>query len=418
MSRIVITALGSGGDVFPMVPIAAELQRRGHDCSLVVAPSVALALGGIDVPIGRVGPFLGQHAVRNANLVESGLFGYRATHNVFQLWLKSLTKIVDDLDVAVRDADLVLTHLYHPGAMIAAELHDVPVGTLNLFPCFMPTRHRAPPALPEVGPLDRVLWWAVLAGFRRRIDPLVNAERHRRGLPAHRDVALLDCLSEHLCLNLVHDFYTPPQPDWPVATTYVGYPEWDVPPKLVRRTPAELEEEEAFFSTDEPIVAVSLGTALGADPGPFFSSLVGALERLPYRAIIVGVPGDVLDGALPGRVLQRRYMPYSELLQKACTLVHHGGLGATHAALGAGRPSVVVHRCFDQPYNADRVRALEAGVAVPWSRLSPSRLADAIRDAVESSKYHAGAHAVRRLIEAAPKPGVAAADAVEKVLAG
>ena len=94
------------------------------------------------------------------------------------------------------------------------------------------------------------------------------------------------------------------------------------------------------------------------------------------------------------------------------------GLGATHAALGAGRPSVVVHRCFDQPYNADRVRALHAGVAVPWTRLSPTRLADAIRDAVEDPRHTAGAQAVRSLIEAAPKPAIAAAEAVEKVLAG
>ncbi len=44
MSRIVLTTLGSFGDLHPKIAIALELRKRGHDVVSVTAKSTELEL--------------------------------------------------------------------------------------------------------------------------------------------------------------------------------------------------------------------------------------------------------------------------------------------------------------------------------------------------------------------------------------
>lgn len=69
-------------------------------------------------------------------------------------------------------------------------------------------------------------------------------------------------------------------------------------------------------------------------------------------------------------------------------VVHHGGAGTTHAALRAGRPSLVCPFFGDQPFWGARVQALGVGPApLPQRKLTAARLASALRWLVGEPGY-------------------------------
>jgi len=65
-------------------------------------------------------------------------------------------------------------------------------------------------------------------------------------------------------------------------------------------------------------------------------------------------------------------------------VVHHGGVGTTAAGLRAGVPSITVPYFGDQPFWGQCVAALGVGPRpIPRTKLTPERLAHAVRMAVD-----------------------------------
>ncbi len=181
MSRVVLAAPGSGGDVFPLVPIALELQRRGHECTLAAPPAVVHVLRGCGVPLRAHGPFVGRNKATTSGMFDPRLRGYVGFDRFWRVLIEALPRTVKDLRPVVRGADLVVSHAFHPAAVAAAELEGVRWATAALHPCFLPTTHEPPPGLPALGPANRLSWALLRAAWRHRIDPLVNAARRTRG---------------------------------------------------------------------------------------------------------------------------------------------------------------------------------------------------------------------------------------------
>ena len=65
---------------------------------------------------------------------------------------------------------------------------------------------------------------------------------------------------------------------------------------------------------------------------------------------------------LPAHVRVERWIPQAEVFTEADAMVGHGGFGTTVGALLAGVPQVVVPLFADQPYNAQRIAGLGAGL--------------------------------------------------------
>jgi rhamnosyltransferase subunit B len=414
MARIVLTTIGSGGDAFPFVPVGHALGARGHTVELAAPPPVVHVLRDAGLSVRPIGPFVGRQAIRTAGGFDHRLRGYLGFDRFWRLVLDGLPRTVDDLRALVRGADLVVAHVFHPAAVIAAAAENVPFATLDLHPCFLPTRSAPPPGLPSWGPANQPMWALLRAVWRHRIDRRINDERVRAGLAPIRDAGLLGGVSDRLCLSLADERYTPVRSDWPPSVRSVGFPRWDTPARLGHM--ADDRELSAFLDVGAPPIVLTLGTALPMDPGSFYDHARAALERLPdHRAVILGAPDLALPPALASRVLLRPYVPLSSLLPRASAVVHHGGVGTTHAAIAAGCPAVVVPRCYDQRYHAARVEALGIGRALPWARVTGERLAAAIR-AVDADD--AGRQAVRRLAAqlADRQPATEAADALEALV--
>jgi hypothetical protein len=98
-----------------------------------------------------------------------------------------------------------------------------------------------------------------------------------------------------------------------------------------------------------------------------YRAAIDALAELEVRALLtVGtdLPLDAL-GELPPNVHVERFVPQDDVIPHAAAVVCHGGSGTVLGALAAGVPLVVAPMFADQPYNAERITAIGAGLAVP-----------------------------------------------------
>jgi UDP:flavonoid glycosyltransferase YjiC (YdhE family) len=106
-----------------------------------------------------------------------------------------------------------------------------------------------------------------------------------------------------------------------------------------------------------------------------------------------------------------RFLAHEAVLQRAACVVCHGGMGIVQKTLAAGVPLVVVPVGRDQLETARRVEVAGAGVRLSPRRLSPQRLAGAVRAAIE---LRAGAQRVSRAFASAGGAR-AAVDAIESL---
>jgi hypothetical protein len=143
-----------------------------------------------------------------------------------------------------------------------------------------------------------------------------------------------------------------------------------------------------------PLVYVTLGSVIGEKPFAVavFRAVLERVDEIAARVLLtVGNEVD-LDalGPAPPNVHIVRWVPQVDVLAHASAVLCHGGSGTMLGALGAGRPLVVVPLFADGPFNARRVAAVGAGIAVepdterPSSSLGSSIDPLALREAVQT----------------------------------
>jgi MGT family glycosyltransferase len=153
-----------------------------------------------------------------------------------------------------------------------------------------------------------------------------------------------------------------------------------------------------------PLVYITFGTIAGSTPRAHFvyRLALDAVADLPVRALLTTGRGFERSwlGAIPANVQVEEFIPQREVLEHARAVVCHGGSGTVRGALAAGLPLVIMPFGADQPYNAERVAAVGAGIAL----LKPDL--DAVRAAIErvlvDATLHAGAKKMAGEIAALP----------------
>jgi len=170
---------------------------------------------------------------------------------------------------------------------------------------------------------------------------------------------------------------------------------------------------------DKPLVFITLGSTFTDDVSFFVgaaraTTLAGAFPIVAFGESELA-PGlkEKLAARLP-RCIAVRWVDYAHLFPRLSAIVHHGGVGTTHAAVVHGVPQVIVPHGGDQGLQAVRADANGVGVHVPPSQANVGRL----RQAVETVSRDPGLRLrARHLAESlAALGGVAkAADSIEAV---
>ncbi len=383
--RIIAVALGSYGDVHPIVGVCRALQARGHSIDFIANPlyeTLVRDAGFSFHPVGEAEDFVS--VTLNPKMFRL-LHGARVLGEGLILpYMRPIYRLIEKL---WSEGATVIAPATAFGARISQEKLGVPLATLDLQPVLFRSELESP-GLP-LGPLDsipplarlarRCIYWSADTLFFDRVmlGP-TNAFRYELGLPPVRRLFHQWLHSPDLTLGLFPDWFGEPQPDWPASSYATGFPLFDEADRRV--LPEGLEE---FLAAGDPPIVFTPGTAM-RHAAAFFRSSVEAAERLGRRAILLSHFPEQLPHRLPESVRCHDYVPLSRVLPRAAALVYHGGIGTASQALAAGTPHLVVPHSYDQPDNAARLERLGVGLTLFPAFYNARRAADRLGRLIES----------------------------------
>ena len=410
--HVLLSTVGSRGDVQPYVALGAGLQAAGHRATLNAG--------------ARFEPFAREHGLGFAPLADdlldlidaqAGLIedmGELRTAIPTGIRLARETKgiqraLVADGWAAAREADpdLIVYHFKMSGAVDYAEALGVPAVLGALVAQLVPTASFPTVGLPAgPGLYNRATYRLTLSVARRFLAPYLRGWRAERGLPPRRTDVLHTTAGDPVpVLHAISPHVVPPPPDWPETATMTGY--WF----LDARDQALSPDLDAFLDAGDPPVYVGFGSMPSRHPERLAAVVVEALGRAGVRGVLASGWGGLAPGDLPPTVHLIESAPHDALLPRVAAVVHHGGAGTTAAGLRAGRPTVVCPFFGDQPFWGSRVEALGVGPPpLPRKRLRADRLAAAISEVVTNASMRHRAEKLGRAIRAEDGVGTAVRD--------
>lgn len=367
-----LVAIGTRGDVQPMVALALALRERGHQVRVGAPPDFGpwITTQGLDfVPVGvDVQRYLTDHPDLFSGAPRRALAAARHFFN------QEIPAQARDMTPLCRWADVVAWGGLAMVAQHVAESCRRPSLGVLYSPCVLPSELHAPAAMPYHGLptwLNRWLWRLSQWSTERIGGQPINRVRATLGLPP---VELREHMFEQGRLLMAADAELfPHDPNWPASVKSTSFIFHDDPQPL----DPSLSE---WLAEGPPPVWIGFGSMGGDHARRVEDLLLPAMTRLGMRYLIGSGWAGLGQGALPAGWRVVREAPHPRLFPRMAAVVHHGGSGTTANALRAGVPQLIVPLILDQHYHAHCL--YKAGLMpkpVPMTRMTADRLADGLR---------------------------------------
>ena len=330
-------AVGSLGDVNPIISVGSALQQRGHRVFV-------LTTGDAESKVRESG--LHAHVV----LSQQEWDAWRSLPRESEPELESLKAWVHVALPAVAETIRFIWHEFVPGDSIGLAPAMLGAG----FPFFR-EKFRMP--LIEIQYAPRVEHEA--GAFDQMFGDVLNRIRKSMQLPPMQD-------------GLLRWLVTPDR-------TLGFYPEWFLDASGLERT-ADVTPLHYLFDPKDDSRALpgelmdflDRGTApLVATFGTFartesalYANAIEACVSIGERLVVLTRYPEQLPSPLPAGCLAVPYVSLKQLFPHASAVIHHGGAGTIAQAFRAGLPQIICPLAFDQFVNADRVVALGCGTRI------------------------------------------------------
>ncbi|HEX8283226.1 MAG TPA: nucleotide disphospho-sugar-binding domain-containing protein [Pyrinomonadaceae bacterium] len=428
MKKIVISTIGSFGDVHPYVAIALELKRRGHRPVIATSEIYREKTDAAGLELHAVPPDLPgyEQPEEVARMVAELVDAKKGSERVFERFINPhLRGMYDALADATRDADLLVTHVLSLAGPPLVEKTGIKWVSTVLAPISMFSNYD-PPVFPQmpwtyhVLKLHPAVSRAAMRVGRWKLDQLaapLYKLRAELGLKRGGNPMLEGQHSPLLVLALFSSVIAPRQPDWPPQTRVTGFPFYDRRDRAGDAAEALDPALVKFLDAGEPPVVFTLGSSAVYVAGDFYRESIEAARAVGARALLLVGEETNRPADLPEFAAAFDYAPYSALLPRARAVVHQGGIGTTAQGLRAGIPAVVVPFSHDQFDNGSRVERTGVGRVLPRSRYNAATAARELRALLTDESYTTRAAEVGRQVRA-EDGAAAAADAIEEVLRG
>ena len=342
MSCIVLTTIGSFGDLHPKIAIALELRKRGHHVIFATHKEYQNKIEALGFEFHRMRP--DNTALNDPEEMARMMDLKKGTEYVICNWVcANLRETYADLSNSAKDADFIIAGEGVLAARLVAEKLGIPWAFAVLQPASFLSVYDPSvlPVLPSLAKL-RGLGSIVSRGVRKLSKIMskswaepVHQLRHDLGLPPLVGNPFIDDkYSPYLVLAMFSSAFAQPQPDWAANTVTTGFAFYDG-----SEGGAELSPElQQFLDASESPIVFTLGSAAVMAPGRFYPESIEAAKRLNRRAVLL-IGKNALPADLSNDIIAVSYAPYSQIFSRSCAIVHQGGIGTTAQGLRAGRPN-------------------------------------------------------------------------------
>lgn len=398
--RVLLTTIGSHGDVNPYIALASALKARGHQPVLMVNEYFHKQARDEGVECVHLGEKID---LKELLQTPGAMHPTRAPLVVVKKLVLPIVRTMFDRvreEIRRTKADVVLSHAICIGSSWACEVEGVPRVACNLSPIgwfnandrmvMSPLRSHSPSHLA----VRFDLWFGKLV-MRLLSDGPLNRIRRDLGLPKGSHWFGKEFTAGALPLGLWSPLFRDAVEGDPKGSVITGFPWHD---RHCEITPED-DRLHSFLDecerANEPPILFSLGTAAVHTNWDFYEHAAEACRLLGRRGLLLIGRDEYRPRSLPKGVEAFTYVPFSEAMPRCAVNVHHGGIGSTAQGLRAGRPTLVVPLAHDQPDNAARLKRLGVSNTIPHGQVTPRRLADALRSLLESPSVAAKAATFR-----------------------
>jgi vancomycin aglycone glucosyltransferase len=354
--RVLLSTIGSRGDVQPLVAVAMQLRELGQEVRICAPPDFGEWMATLGISFAPVGPEVRQTAARKPTAGQ----GPPSPEQLQKLMQGTVAGQFEAITAAAKDCDILVAGMSLQFALHSiAEQRGIPYVYAAWCPITLPSPNHAPPPLPawaqppSEGPVDNgTLWTQDAKRWNDHWSAAINSHRAAAGLAPVNDVR------SYIMTNrpwLAADHTLAPWTET-VDLDVVQTGAW------MSRDDRELPDElKVFLDAGEPPVYFGFGSMRAPDGTS--DAMLQAARAVGRRAIVSRGWADMTAPDSESDCLSIGEVNVQALFRRVAAVVHHGGAGTTTAATQAGAPQVVVPQIYDQHYWAKRIDELGIGTA-------------------------------------------------------
>ena len=418
MAKILLAAYGSLGDLHPILALATEMRKRGHEISICTLEVYREKIDLLNFEFFPLRPDLDPE--KDRELAKEIMNAKGGTEKLLrEILLPNVRFMYEDLMNAAAAADFLISGEVVFAAASVVEKTKIKWITTSLAPASFLSPHDpfVPPTaqwLNKFRFLGATFHGAVYSLVHRMVDSWLGQYKEFRrdiGLSENHDPVFKDKFSNLLHLAMFSKVLGKPQPDWHSPTLQTGFCFYDgqedmgvMPPDL-----------SAFLETGDAPIVFTLGSAAVMDARDFFEESAKAAKILNRRAVLLyGIfnePPKITDE----NIAAFDYAPYSQIFPKSACVVHQGGIGTTAQVLRAGVPHLIMPYSHDQPDNAARCERLGVGRTISRDKYTAATAAKQLRELLTDKNYRTNALDASKIVRAENGTHVAC-DAIEAVI--
>lgn len=357
--NIGIQTWGSNGDIRPLLALSEELQKAGHQVTLVVSSidnssyadicqRLAIRYRQIPAHIDFDMPSFAQKTFRmntlqwlNA-LLEAVFFPYEQA-------------IYEASKRLVEENDCVIGHHFLYPLKLAASKQKKPHFSVTFCHGAIAMTEHPPFRFPDLGALINRFQWHILDYiFDFALKNSLSKLWLREGMPAFKHVFPELLNSNFLNLVAVDPLFCPYQNQWHPTHQVCGFlnlsdtaETWLIPKNL-----------QQFIEQGEKPVYMTFGSLQQAVPDWSMNLFIEAAQQANCRAIIQTSSDRYPPETQHGDIYFVGKHPHQTVFRHCAAVVHHGGAGTTHTATLSGCPSIVVPFMDEQLFWACQLQHL------------------------------------------------------------
>jgi sterol 3beta-glucosyltransferase len=385
--KILITTIGTRGDIQPFIALSQGLQAAGHSAAICTAEGFRALIEARGVEYAYINNEM--LALMQAQEGQAVIEGGGSTVELLRKVRPILRRGLEDEWQAAQQfqPDLLIYHPKSLGSYHIAEKLGIPLILSLPLPFYTPTRAFPHPLFAnarlgawfnrfsyQLMKVANLLYAGITNDFRVKTLGLASKARFAD--------LLVRANGEPVPILYAYSPQVLPVPaDFPPHVHVTGYwflqtePGWQPPADLLR-----------FLAAGAAPVYIGFGSMGGAQSAQRAAIILHALQLTGQRAVLASGWGGLQANDLPATVFMLDAVPHDWLFPHMAAVVHHGGAGTTAAGLRAGKPTVICPFIADQPFWGRIVHELGVGPQpIPQKQLTAERLAAAIDQAVHDT---------------------------------
>jgi UDP:flavonoid glycosyltransferase YjiC (YdhE family) len=399
--KLIISTIGSRGDLNPFLAIGQALVARGHEVILASAAEYRATVESYGIRFAAIGPRdISVEDPELTALVFEHKRGIEFLHR--RLLFPHLESAYRELqEIAAGSAGILCGSVAYAAPLAATKL-GLPWASVVLQPSAMLSRHEMPvppffPAFRHATFVPKSIRGFLIAGFQAQSwrwgAPLLKVLQELN-LPKPKGGVFGALTSPDLHIALFSKYFGAPQPDWPQQTRQTGFVFADQRDAKKDQLQPDLVD---FLQSGPPPLVFTLGSAAVLLGKEFFAEAVTVAKALGQRAIFVAGRNHLPP--LPESMRAFDYVPYSQLLKAASVVIHQAGVGTTAQTLMSGRPCLAVPFGADQFDNGHRLEKLGVGKMLGRHQFNAKSGARALGKILENANFTTNAQSMREKVK-------------------